>query len=182
MALLCHADANCGRLETPLNRDSPDDPLCYGKTVRLGVVPVNWNAFGGGDSSRRERPETVACAWVTASGGPPAGFLRMALPLSSAICSPHGSIPARAGEPSRTCWRRPAIRVHPRASGGATFSRNAMRAASGPSPRERGSRFRARQGARCSGSIPARAGEPPYFTPDGPRPRVHPRASGGANW
>ena len=92
-----------------------------------------------------------------------------------------GSIPARAGEPSRPPPRRRHSGVDPRASGGAVSLARRSRRRSGRSPRERGSRGVRVLGRGALGSIPARAGEPGFPQRFRTVPRVDPRASGGAN-
>ena len=71
-----------------------------------------------------------------------------------------GSIPARAGEPSRTRLDAWLTRVYPRACGGTTSTSACMSPAGGLSPRVRGNRRRRLQHAVRERSIPARAGEP----------------------
>jgi hypothetical protein len=66
------------------------------------------------------------------------------------------------------------------ACGGASHLLHAGCCLLGPSPRVRGSRRQCQRDVRAQGSIPACAGEPPPPTSDCPRPRVHPRVSGGA--
>jgi hypothetical protein len=72
------------------------------------------------------------------------------------------------------------MRVHPRASGGASSSVVMVVSGAGPSPRERGSLDALTPDASDRGSIPARAGEPPPLWSWWSVERVHPRASGGA--
>ena len=73
---------------------------------------------------------------------------------------PGGSIPARAGEPTPSPWRRRTAWVYPRASGGTFLVAPLAMLASGLSPRERGNRGEPRPIGIAEGSIPARAGEP----------------------
>ena len=73
-----------------------------------------------------------------------------------------------------------ARQVHPRASGGARILGRTRLFRAGPSPRERGSLQDGLEEIWEPGSIPARAGEPPSVLIGGATPRVHPRASGGA--
>ena len=74
-----------------------------------------------------------------------------------------GSIPAHAGEPSRSCCASILLWVYPRACGGTGSCDRHHRTIPGLSPRMRGNRLAApswrRQ--RYRGSIPAHAGEPP---------------------
>ena len=72
----------------------------------------------------------------------------------------HGSIPARAGEPSTGSSPATAGRVYPRPCGGTSERRNAKAVSGGLSPPVRGNRPLCRRQARVHGSIPARAGEP----------------------
>ena len=83
--------------------------------------------------------------------------------IRSHISSPvvqQGSIPARAGEPASKPSGDTFSRVYPRACGGTTAEDRQVIIDLGLSPRVRGNRCTGRHGARASGSIPARAGEP----------------------
>ena len=89
------------------------------------------------------------------------------------------SIPARAGEPG---WLSARIRhstVYPRACGGTRLNSVCGKRPDGLSPRVRGNRNRVDQQGWCEGSIPARAGEPPYAPQTTPATTVYPRACGG---
>ena len=90
-----------------------------------------------------------------------------------------GSIPARAGEPSRygLTFRMP--KVYPRACGGTRRPRRRQPAPQGLSPRVRGNRKADCPLSRWMGSIPARAGEPARWLRRERRSRVYPRACGG---
>ena len=92
----------------------------------------------------------------------------------------RGSIPARAGEPLSAGTLNNAPQVYPRACGGATIRITARERAEGLSPRVRGSRSGSRRSWVCRRSIPARAGEPLPRPLHRRRPRVYPRACGGA--
>ena len=89
------------------------------------------------------------------------------------------SIPARAGEPgdlmSNLCY----LWVYPRACGGTAFSGGVVVPDEGLSPRVRGNLDVAAEHDVLSGSIPARAGEPPACAYRGAPPAVYPRACGG---
>ena len=90
-----------------------------------------------------------------------------------------GSIPARAGEPSRPWAQGTAERVYPRACGGTIGWLTDWLIGWGLSPRVRGNPSVLPVPSRVTRSIPARAGEP---TPPSSRPcppRVYPRACGG---
>ena len=71
-----------------------------------------------------------------------------------------GSIPARAGQPSKTTTTHQPVRVHPRASGAALALPGGLGLFQGPSPRERGSPSDVQVFKEIGGSIPARAGQP----------------------
>ena len=71
-----------------------------------------------------------------------------------------GSIPARAGEPSRHVNHSLVKPVYPRACGGTGMVRKSWVTGAGLSPRVRGNRFCTGATVCLSGSIPARAGEP----------------------
>ena len=90
------------------------------------------------------------------------------------------SIPAGAGKPHGNHRRLRRVEVHPRGRGEAARSGPATRAASGPSPRARGSRRGQVQRPPGGGSIPAGAGKPPPAAPSRPGARVHPRGRGEA--
>ena len=90
-----------------------------------------------------------------------------------------GSIPARAGEPTRRCWRECLPRVYPRACGGTGSSSHGFADRKGLSPRVRGNRSASGRVRFKSGSIPARAGEPPRTLSLAFRGQVYPRACGG---
>ena len=92
-----------------------------------------------------------------------------------------GSIPARAGEPSRRRRSRGREGVDPRSRGGAAPSAHLSPSVSGRSPLARGSlRRRLRERGR-ERSIPARAGEPSPRTSARASSRVDPRSRGGAS-
>ena len=109
-----------------------------------------------------------------------------------------GSIPAHAGQPSRTPRRRPDPRVHPRSRGAicTTWRRRVIICGpsllargnrpglstpgrpSGPSPLTRGNLHHANLGALLHRSIPAHAGQPTTSAPPTSCARVHPRSRG----
>ncbi len=91
----------------------------------------------------------------------------------------RGSIPARAGEPTRAGRRRPAPAVYPRACGGTTDLSASSGAEQGLSPRVRGNPCLPTGFLQILGSIPARAGEPALRPRRQPSPGVYPRACGG---
>ncbi len=90
------------------------------------------------------------------------------------------SIPAHAGEPEHLDRDGDERAVHPRARGGAQCGMMYAPFVEGPSPRTRGSHCIGVVESKCSGSIPAHAGEPTTHRRRQARPRVHPRARGGA--
>ena len=91
----------------------------------------------------------------------------------------EGSIPARAGEPSVPHHRRLRVRVYPRACGGTVRKLGNLYNVSGLSPRVRGNLHLGYLRRFLSGSIPARAGEPPAPLRSAARSGVYPRACGG---
>ncbi len=91
-----------------------------------------------------------------------------------------GSIPARAGEPPPDIAQPLAPGVYPRACGGAAVRFARSVAASGLSPRVRGSRAVGSPAYKEQRSIPARAGEPCDSGGRGGDCEVYPRACGGA--
>ena len=90
-----------------------------------------------------------------------------------------GSIPARAGEPSRNGASLRDFGVYPRACGGTHTPRLCRAAISGLSPRVRGNPTALLPVIAPSGSIPARAGEPMSGTLLPSAGPVYPRACGG---
>ena len=92
-----------------------------------------------------------------------------------------GSIPARAGEPTRRSARRRWSRVDPRACGGACDIAWSASHRQGRSPRVRGSQLLQGLDAVEVGSIPARAGEPRHRNKAKLANWVDPRACGGAD-
>ena len=92
------------------------------------------------------------------------------------------SIPARAGEPRRSCRGAGCCRVYPRACGGTHGGSHAHESRQGLSPRVRGNPC-----CRCSPtaitwSIPARAGEPLPTAAARSCSGVYPRACGGTSF
>ena len=138
----------------------------------------------GGGANHRVHPRSRGAARITASTmSPPLGPSPLA--RGSPACGPcadrrQGSIPARAGQPSRRTWRALPLRVHPRSRGAANAESSASREAKGPSPLARGSRSSASLGTGWRGSIPARAGQPPGAPRTRSTRRVHPRSRGAA--
>ena len=93
---------------------------------------------------------------------------------------PHGgSIPARAGEPTKATSVQCRGRVYPRACGGTARPMATEWARGGLSPRVRGNLTCSGWKSKASGSIPARAGEPAGFAGTDWRCPVYPRACGG---
>src|SRR5690606_8002042 len=89
-----------------------------------------------------------------------------------------GSIPARAGQPSRQTATAERARVYPR-SRGATMNWWNLRAASGGlSPLARGNLWNPQYTGLNPGSIPARAGQPCRWSKLRSAPWVYPRSHG----
>ena len=90
-----------------------------------------------------------------------------------------GSIPARAGEPctpGRSArWRR----VYPRTCGGTSDSPGSTESPGGLSPHVRGNQLHWSPLVASLRSIPARAGEPRFFSPCDRSGEVYPRTCGG---
>ena len=91
------------------------------------------------------------------------------------------SIPARAGEPCCSMASRMACWVYPRACGGTPKRSRRSLLSIGLSPRVRGNHIRPGDLVKQGGSIPARAGEPPWSGRRRRRSGVYPRACGGTN-
>ena len=94
-------------------------------------------------------------------------------------CGDHGSIPARAGEPSPGWEPDSSGRVYPRSRGGTVGSALGSGFAGGLSPLARGNRPDSWLTIINRGSIPARAGEPERCGAGHAEPRVYPRSRGG---
>ena len=92
---------------------------------------------------------------------------------------PSGSIPARAGEPSRAGATSGSCGVYPRACGGTQSSRSDGSTSKGLSPRVRGNPVDVVRRDGGLGSIPARAGEPRPDDGSNFATWVYPRACGG---
>ncbi len=90
------------------------------------------------------------------------------------------SIPARAGEPLRSCLVSSGSTVYPRPRGGAVDYQLDAWSVGGLSPPARGSPDTAMQAMVEDGSIPARAGEPGTANRGRRREEVYPRPRGGA--
>ena len=90
-----------------------------------------------------------------------------------------GTIPARAGEPSRLGAMSRKPWDYPRTSGGTTCDTGAPGSLGGLSPHERGNPLPAALPLREPGTIPARAGEPRRPRGRGWRRWDYPRTSGG---
>ena len=149
----------------PARAGEPRSTWCI--TLAHGVHP---RACGGANGDRR-----MPSSWL----GPSPRVRGSRLPNRHEDRG-QGSIPARAGEPPCTSWRKIIPTVHPRACGGATTVKRCSRTATGPSPRVRGSQLESVSLTRPTGSIPARAGEPQTGHSQADPHRVHPRACGGA--
>ena len=92
-----------------------------------------------------------------------------------------GSIPARAGEPTRRPTGAQPCRVYPRTGGGTETLAVDARIDAGLSPHGRGNPDGSCRSAECDGSIPARAGEPDRRTAANLPMWVYPRTGGGTD-
>ncbi len=99
--------------------------------------------------------------------------------ISSSRTSSNGSIPACAGEPSRTRCRPLWRSVYPRVCGGTTVEKRFPIREAGLSPRVRGNRRPAETAWQYPRSIPACAGEPRAPCPSSRGAPVYPRVCGG---
>ena len=122
---------------------------------------------------------SAATSWSTADWGlsPPTRGSRSTSPVPRV---PTWSIPAHAGEPSRTGSCRLAPWVYPRPRGGARARRTSRCAGWGVSPPTRGSRGAAGTESGTDRCIPAHAGEPTTTTTTSVTSGVYPRPRGGA--
>ena len=101
-------------------------------------------------------------------------------PRVSPPCSlKRGSIPACAGEPSKSPRSYSAATVYPRVCGGTRRPHQDMRNRAGLSPRVRGNRALQRATEDWSRSIPACAGEPIPLADPPRQTGVYPRVCGG---
>ena len=96
------------------------------------------------------------------------------------LAQPIRSIPALTGKPTGAGVGSGATTVYPRAHGEAAWSSVTMDAASGLSPRSRGSQRRSPRQVVGRGSIPALTGKPRVRLVTGPGEGVYPRAHGEA--
>ena len=148
-------------------------PRACGGTTSPLAKPVPNNGLS--PRVRGNRRYSAFVQWMDRSIPARAGNLF----LASEQLTPKGSIPARAGEPSKPPQRTVAGPVYPRACGGTVGIVHSFNGWTGLSPRVRGNLFLASEQLTPKGSIPARAGEPskpPQRTVAGP---VYPRACGG---
>ena len=145
-----------------------------------------------GEPLLRDRPREGEGAYPRGRGGAGAGDdeddydkglsprTRGSLIDDVAVFTGSGPIPADAGEPRRARCRRPPDRAYPRGRGGAPLSLKKPPAASGLSPRTRGSPYHDFLRRVIPGPIPADAGEPEPGARDLPRSGAYPRGRGGA--
>ena len=91
------------------------------------------------------------------------------------------SIPAYAGEPSRSSSATVSAQVYPRVCGGTDHYLATRPHRRGLSPRMRGNRLGLVKSHNISRSIPAYAGEPSTAPPPGDFPVVYPRVCGGTH-
>ena len=105
--------------------------------------------------------------------------MRGNLPSPAPLPPPVGSIPARAGEPTRPYRDQGHGWVYPRACGGTSGPTACGCPGHGLSPRVRGNPPDARARSAAGRSIPARAGEPAPGICRRSERRVYPRACGG---
>ena len=100
------------------------------------------------------------------------------LSASRAAANISGSIPARAGQPCITWWRRAGVSVYPRACGATRRQSTCPPPRAGLSPRVRGNRKDLGAPDVLFRSIPARAGQPATDDYIELSPTVYPRACG----
>ena len=93
----------------------------------------------------------------------------------------EGSIPARAGEPTRPRRSSAITGVYPRTGGGTGGQAAPEKGSWGLSPHGRGNHGRKAQDLDPPGSIPARAGEPRSSTGSTDPTGVYPRTGGGTS-
>ena len=157
-------------MDEPLSGLSPrvrGNRLRYSaRPAPLGSIPAR-----AGEPRRGLAPGSDAEVYPRACGGTDAGDVLTPTPgglsprvrgnqmANTFVGERYGSIPARAGEPSRNRSNIALDTVYPRACGGTRSDR---------SPGDDG-----------SGSIPARAGEPPQCLRNPTSTAVYPRACGG---
>ena len=178
-------------------------PACAGEPARRGVDEDHRRVYprvcGGARGRPGERHGQVGLsprvrgAFATSSIHPPMTGLSPRVRGSPAgpadARQSHGSIPACAGEPTRSAARPSKCRVYPRVCGGAKMARIrtikpeglSPRVRGGLSPRVRGSQLRNQRLDRVRGSIPACAGEPAVFSGTTWGQEVYPRVCGGAD-
>ena len=134
---------------------------------------------------RRDRVHPRACGGNAVEGGAgaagtgPSPRVRGKHRVGRHQRHPERSIPARAGETTKTDSNRKTSRVHPRACGGNSPMFSGVSPDRGPSPRVRGKPGQGAVRPARRGSIPARAGETLLISSDNATEEVHPRACGG---
>ena len=139
-------------------------------TYRRRTAPWDYPRAGGGTTSRKAA-RVVQWGLSPRGRGNPGRLDR--------LDDLRGTIPARAGEPSRRRRRESRGRDYPRAGGGTASKPSATVFARGLSPRGRGNPFSSLEIEARSGTIPARAGEPPPWKARPIRSGDYPRAGGG---
>ena len=150
-------------------------PACAGEPRHLPDLPEPPGVYPRVCGGTR----IAAWAWLFKAGLSPR--VRGNHANAVAVVVGDGSIPACAGEPSRSGPPSTTSRVYPRVCGGTRSVWSRLSGAPGLSPRVRGNRRAASPPACNPGSIPACAGEPSGRLAGGARSRVYPRVCGGTS-
>ena len=169
---------------SPRVRGNPPEPLAM--ILLLRSIPAR-----AGEPAKRSASRRPSWVYPRACGGTRVSTVTSLSPygLSPRVrgnqellaqgSGSHGSIPARAGEPSSTLYHFQVDSVYPRACGGTPCPCGTGWPQRGLSPRVRGNRDDGDNLATLTRSIPARAGEPPWPVPTWCCIWVYPRACGG---
>ena len=148
-------------------------PACAGEPASLAASIICWTVYPRVCGGTGCRPSSAP---VPPGLSPRVRGNQSSKPLPSGL---EGSIPACAGEPPGAPSRRMMRRVYPRVCGGTVPNITIIEQTAGLSPRVRGNLCQSGRGTRCTGSIPACAGEPPGLERRESWVWVYPRVCGG---
>ena len=170
---------------SPLTRGSRD--RAAGRAVALGSIPAHAGQpqrlpqlVRGSGVHPRSRGAANDYSGMRLDALGPSPLTRGSPPSPSAACWPPGSIPAHAGQPSKTHFWFSLMKVHPRSRGAAWQHAGLVQDVEGPSPLTRGSRHDTGAETWHVGSIPAHAGQPLSASRQARLFWVHPRSRGAA--
>ena len=141
-------------LDMPTLLGAGSIPAHAGEPATSRPAPATWRVYprprGGADADTLHLHISPGLSPPT-RGSPACVYCEASAP---------GSIPAHAGEPTRSSTRMATVAVYPRPRGGAGGTSLRSKIAMGLSPPTRGSLTRCKRDLHVIGSIPAHAGEP----------------------